>query len=143
MTHAWVTIAIPMESARTAATRAELRRMDNPARPDVRNALRQDLKIHFMSTGVIDGDPGQPSHLVFEISSDLPTDATIALVARVLAPWYGPVFAAAGIKGDLTAAMRTHLVKTGQGLLDHPGLDFTGSPGISRRSSAPPGHTAA
>ncbi len=71
MTHSWVTIAIPMESARAAATRAELRKMDNPAKREVREALRQDLKVHFMSTGVIDGDPGQPSHLVIEISSDL------------------------------------------------------------------------
>ena len=131
MTHSWVTIAIPMESARTAATRAELRKMDNPASREVRDALKQDLKIHFMSTGVIAGDPGQPSHLVIEASSDLPPDATIALLARVLAPWYGPAFAAAGIKGDPAAAMRAHHVKTGQGLLDHPGLDFTGSPGMS------------
>lgn len=131
MTHSWVTIAVPMESARTAATRAALRKMDNPARPDVREALRHDLKIHFMSTGVIEGDPGQPSYLVFEISSDLAPDATIALVARVLAPWYGPVLAAAGIKGELAATLKAHHIRTGQGLLDHPGLDHTGSPGMS------------
>lgn len=133
MTHSWVTIAIPMEQARTAATRAELRKMDNPARREVREALRQDLQIHFMSTGVIAGDPGQPAHLIFEISSDLPPEPTIALVARVLAPWYGPVFAAAGIKGELAATLRAHHIRTGQGLLDHPGLDHTGSPGMSVR----------
>jgi deferrochelatase/peroxidase EfeB len=131
MSHSWVTIVIPMESARTAATRAELRKMDNPAKGEVRDALRQDLKIHFMSTGVIAGDPGQPSHLVMEISSDLAAPETIALVARVLAPWFGPVLAAAGIKGEIAAALSAHHVKTGQGLLDHPGLDHTGSPGMS------------
>lgn len=131
MSHSWVTIVVPMDSSRTADTRAALRRMDNPATREVRDALRQDLKIHFMSTGVIAGDPGEPSHLVMEISSDLTPPDTIALVARVLAPWMGPVFAAAGIKGELDATMRAHHVKTGQGLLDHPGLNHTGSPGMS------------
>jgi len=133
MSHSWVTIAIPMQAPRAAATRAELRKMGNPAEREVRAALREDLQIHFMSTGVIDGDPGAPAHLVMEASSDLSPDATIALLARALAPWYGPAFAAAGIKGDLAAVMRAHHVKTGQGLLDHPGLDFTGSPGMSAR----------
>lgn len=131
MSHSWVTIAIPMEAARAAATRAALRKMGNPAEREVRIALSADLKVHFMSTSVIDGDPGRPAHLVIEASSDLPPDATIALLARALAPWYGPAFAAAGIQGDLATVMRAHHVKTGQGLLDHPGLDFTGSPGMT------------
>jgi len=131
MTHSWVTVAIPMDAARVAPTRAALREMGNPAERPVREALRQDPKIHFMSAGVIDGDPGQRAHLVIEASSDLPPDGTIALIARALGPWLGTVFAAAGLTGGAEAVMKAHHVKTGQGLLDHPGLDFTGSPGMT------------
>jgi len=131
MTHSWVTVAIPMDAGRAADTRAALREMDNPAREPVRAALKQDLQIHFMSAGVIDGDPGQRAHLVIEASSDLPPDGTIALIARALSPWLGKAFAVAGLTGGLEAVMKAHHVKTGQGLLDHPGLDFTGSPGMT------------
>lgn len=131
MSHSWVTIAVPMDGQRAAATRLELRKMGNPATTDVRLALAADLQIHFMSTGVIDGDPGKPAHLVMEISSDLAPEPTMGLVARVLGNWLRPVFAAAGIKGEPAQILRTHHVKTGQGLMDHPGLDFTGSPGMT------------
>ena len=133
MTHSWVTVAIPMEADRAAATRAALREMGNPAERAVRIVLRQELKIHFMSAGVIDGDPGRRAHLVIEASSDLPPDQTIALIASALEPWLGKAFAAAGLTGGVEAVMKAHHVKTGQGLLDHPGLDFTGSPGMTAR----------
>ncbi len=129
--HSWVTIAIPFDARQEAATRTQLQAMDNPASKVIRDALRPSLKIHFVSAGVISGYRSDLAHLVIEASSDLPTRETIELLASALGQWLDAAFAAAQVQGSAAEIMRRHVVTTGQGLVDRPGLDFTGTPGMS------------
>ena len=98
MTHCFLTIAIPIDDARVAATNAALDEMGNPAIRDIREKLREDLQIHFLSIGAISGDGAAKGHLVFEASSDASARDTIATIATRLDPWLQPVFAAAGLR---------------------------------------------
>jgi deferrochelatase/peroxidase EfeB len=134
MTHCFLTIAIPIDDARVAAANAALDAMGNPAIGDIRKKLREDLQIHFLSIGAISGDGAAKGHLVFEASSDASAKDTIALIVTKLDLWLQPVFAAAGLPAsNLVGLLGRHVVETGQGWFDHPGLNHTGTPGMTAR----------
>ncbi|HYI47503.1 MAG TPA: hypothetical protein VEX35_03470 [Allosphingosinicella sp.] len=134
MTHCFLTIAIPIEEARVAATNAALDAMGNPAAREIRVALREELKIHFLSIGAISGDGAARGHLVIEASSDDSQAETIKLIVTRLDPWLQPVFAAAGLPAsNLVGLLGRHVVETGQGWFDNPGLNHTGTPGMTVR----------
>ena len=132
MTHCFLTIAIPMEEAKVAATNASLDDLGNPAIDDVRKRMAEDLQIHFVAISAISGDGAGKAHLVIEASSDADARDTIALLVTRLDRWLRPVFAAAGLSASNPADMLgRYVVKSGNGLGDNAGLDFTGTPGMS------------
>ncbi|BCJ91252.1 hypothetical protein IZ6_19870 [Terrihabitans soli] len=134
MTHALVTSAIPFSYARADAVDAVLAQ----AVPDLRSggAVRDALRgksLHFTTITVVRGDIGEPTYLVFEISADGTPDDAWNVVGENLAPWIERVFNAAGLqpKTPFAKFLARHRVKTGTGLFDVPGLDFSGTPGMS------------
>jgi deferrochelatase/peroxidase EfeB len=132
MTHSFLTIAIPIDEERVAATNAALDAMGNPASKEIRAAMREDLQIHFMSIGAISGDGAAKGHLVIEASSDASPGDTIQLLLTRLDPWLQPVFAAAGLPAsNLARLLGGHIVTSGTRLRDNAGLDFTGTPGMT------------
>jgi hypothetical protein len=132
MTHSFLTIVIPIEETRVAATNAALDTMGNPATAEIRDAMRADLRIHFLSIGAISGDGAPRGHLVIEASSDVGATDTIKLLVARLERWLRPAIEAAGLPAaDLVTLLGRHIVRTGTGLGDHAGLDFTGTPGMT------------
>ena len=147
MAHAFVTIVLPLPARSTEAVAAALEALGNPigetadtggtAQQDVdlKAALDAAAMVHFMAGAIAPGEPGEPDHLVFEISADGERDGVLALFdptgksGQALAP----VLAAAGVTGDPVAAMARRMLTTGSGLRSLPGLDFTGSPGMTVR----------
>ena len=135
MTHCFLTIAIPIEEARVAATNAALDAMGNPAAREIRVALGEELKIHFISIGAISGDGAAKGHLVIEASSDDSQAETIKLIVTRLDPWLQPVFAAAGLPASkLVGLLGRHVVETGQGWFDNPGLNHHRNAGHDRQT---------
>ena len=143
MTHAFVTIAIPFDRALADAVNVTLDALGNPPPDPVRNDLYDEDRpefapfIHFMSITVVPADADDPAdrcHLVIELSADgTPREATLQLVERFGQRLIG-VLQAAGIATtpfDLVALLQKHSIRTGAGLLDTPGLDFTGTPGMT------------
>jgi deferrochelatase/peroxidase EfeB len=132
MTHSFLTVAIPIAEERVAATNAKLDEMGNPAIKGIRDAMREDLKVHFVSISAISGDGAAKGHLVIEASSDADPKETIALLVTRLDPWLQPVFQAAGLPAsNLVGLFGRHVVTSGAGLRDNAGLDFTGTPGMT------------
>ena len=129
--HSWVTIAVPFDARHSSSVRDELRAMGNPAGEEIRTALRANLRIHFVSAGVIERSLSEPAHLVIEASSDVGTHATIDELVSALGPWLQNAFRAGKLEGKLKDLLRRHVVTTGQGLFSRPGLDFTGTPGMT------------
>ncbi len=134
MSHAFVTIALPFPPSRADAVDAVLETMisDFHNKGGGRNALR-GKGIHFMTVTVVRGDHPEPTHLVIELSADGAEGAAIATVASSLDAWFTRIFQSAeiGKDGNLTTQLSRHQVKTGQGLFQTPGLNFTGHPGMT------------
>ncbi|HEV7661544.1 MAG TPA: hypothetical protein VGO55_17025 [Allosphingosinicella sp.] len=132
MTHSFLTIAIPIDEDNVVTTNAALDAMGNPASKAIRDAMREDLQIHFVSIGAISGDGAAKGHLVIEASSDASPGDTIQLLLTRLDPWLQPVFAAAGLPvSNLARLLGGHIVTSGTRLRDNAGLDFTGTPGMT------------
>jgi deferrochelatase/peroxidase EfeB len=132
MTHSFLTVAVPIDEERVAATNAALDAMRNPAIDDIRDRMREKLQIHFVSIGAISGDGAPKGHLVIEASSDIGPTETIELLVTTLDHWLQPVFAAAGLPVSNPAGLLgRHVVTTGTSLGDNAGLDFTGTPGMT------------
>ena len=129
--HSWVTIAVPFDARRSNEVRNVLRTMGNPANEDLRSALRSSLSIHFVSAGVIERPGERQAHLLVEASSDLSASNTVELLASALSEWLIPAFSAAGLRDIPSIIMSRHIIRTGQGLLSTPGLNFTGTPGMT------------
>lgn len=131
MTHSFLTIAIPIDEDCVTAANAALDAMGNPASKEIRDAMREDLQIHFVSIGAISGDGAAKGHLVIEANSDASPAETIELLVTRLDLWLQPVFAAAGLPAsNLVKLLGRHVVTSGTGLGDNAGLDFTGTPGM-------------
>ncbi len=134
MTHAFVTIAIPFPSLHRAAVAAALDAMGSPAIEDIRKLLR--LKgIHFSSGTVVAADrAADPDHLVLEFSADGEEASAVAAYTGALADQLRPVLVATHVYPGSTALadfFSRHTVRTGQSLFGTPGLNFTGSPGMT------------
>ncbi|MFW8643037.1 hypothetical protein ACOJBO_10850 [Rhizobium beringeri] len=135
MTQSLVTSAIPFDAEKADLVDAKLKEF----RPQlfgkeglVRSALR-DQGMHFMSITVVRGDVGEPTHLVFEMSVDGEPQHAFDTVGTKLASFVSDTLSVAAIQspGSLSQLLASHHVRTGQGLLDVPGLDFCGTPGMT------------
>jgi deferrochelatase/peroxidase EfeB len=134
MTHAFVTIAIPFPRENADAVDKLLGDLVPELRSGgrIRDALRFK-GVHFMTITAVRGDVPEPTQLLIEMSADGDSGNAIGIVARDLAEWIKQIFAKAGIAADadLKAQLLRHEIKTGQGLFDTPGLNFTGLPGMA------------
>ncbi len=136
MSHAFISIFVPFHSDHKSAVIEQLNLMGNPAsrskQTDIRKKLR-DSGIHFTSSTVIP-DTGDTQHILIEISADGTAEAVIENYADRLSDDLLEVFSAANknLKApELSSFLKRHRVKTGQGLFDTPGLNFSGSPEMS------------
>lgn len=134
MTHAFVTIALPFSFDKANEVDAVLETMIPDLHGDgsARTALR-GKGIHFITITVVRGDHPEPTHLVIEFSADGDDAPAIATVSTSLAEWIYRIFETARITKeiDLSAQLSRHQIKTGQGLFETPGLNFTGYPGMA------------
>lgn len=133
MTHSFVTIIAAVPVDRIAAVRTQIEVWGNPASGAVAAALDAMQKIHFASLNVFEASAGDRGHLVFEFSGDGSRDDLLDKLATALEPSLAPIFDASVGRGStsLLDFWKAHVVSTGQSLLVNPGLDFTGSPGLS------------
>lgn len=133
MNHAFVTIIADIPVKDIAALRASIEQLGNPAIPHVAAVLDGLGVIHFSSLNVFEASAGDRGYLVFEFSGDGDTDELLRLLAQKLGAEFGPIFAHAKDRGDapLLAFWRGHVVKIGQTPFTNPGVNFTGTPGLS------------
>ena len=134
MSHAFVSIAVPFRDFRREDVECAIDALTNDARDLLHPELDAAGFIHFMSISLVDADPGGDHYLVFEISADGTEDDVLALLdtGKHVGPRVKPVLEAAGSGGQSAKAfLSPHVIRTGSGLLQVPGLNFTGTPGLS------------
>ncbi len=136
--HRFLTVAVPFHPAKESAVEAELHLQgaETGHGGKVRDALR-DQGVHYLSLTVVPGDSGHKggrAFLLLEASLDGGKDEALARLAGRLGPVLTGVLAAAGhdvMLGDIAAFLAKHRLETGTGLLATPGLNHTGSPGMT------------
>lgn len=143
MTHAFITVALPTKS--DAATRdnieRELDKLGNLAKPEVRAQFAHSRIVHFMSASLIkDAAPDTEKdrdRMLIEMSIDGRIADGLTLFddeKTGIKLAFEPVLTAAGWTGGLISEfLEPHVISTGHRLLDIPGLDFSGTPGMSVR----------
>ena len=133
MNHVFTTIIASVAPHRIAGLRADIEVLGNPADAPMASALDAIGRIHFASLNVFPASTGDRGHLVFEFSGDGPRDGLLDLLADKLGPFLTPIFDAAADRGaaSLAAFWKAHIVTTGQSLFANPGVDFSGTPGLS------------
>jgi cytochrome P450/deferrochelatase/peroxidase EfeB len=142
-----VTVCLPLEADRLAATKALIEKLGNPASPDVAARLRATGCIHFMSLNaidtrampagsVLDAKPEDGGiYLVLEMSTDgRPRDVFKALVDAI-GQQLLPIFAACGVESE--AGLVKTLVSSRLNVTPLPfgtlGIGYQGTPGMSVR----------
>ena len=134
MSHAFVTIGIPFAPANRGAVEAALDAMGNPAGEAIREAMRRELKIHFSSGTVVAGEGSEADHLLLEFSADGDEASSLATYCAALEAPLRQVLAATAVFPASTAVeafLARYIVRTSQTLFGTPGLNFTGSPGMT------------
>ena len=133
MSHAFVTIIADVPPKDVAALRTSIEALGNPAIPRLAEALDNLAAVHFASLNVFEASAGDRGYLVFEFSADGVVDELLDQLARKLGADLGPIFSHAVGRGDvpLHRFWREHVVEIGQTPFTNPGLNFTGTPGLS------------
>ena len=133
MSHAFVTILADVPAKDIAALRKSIEALGNPAIPRLAEALDDLAAVHFASLSVFEASAGDRGYLVFEFSGDGVVDELLEQLAHRLGADLGPIFAHAEGRGDapLHDFWRGHVVEIGQTPFTNPGLNFTGTPGLS------------
>ena len=133
MTHAFVTVSVPFPDSHAGTVEGKLDELGNPAKPSIRDALR-DRGIHFMSITVVRGDRDHGAFLVLEASADGTVDSALDTISARLGAELIDVLRATGHGvpvGELKGFLQRHSHKIGFGLLATAGLCFSGTPGMS------------
>jgi Dyp-type peroxidase family len=132
MSHAFVTIIANVPAGNIAALRTSIEALGNPAIPRLAATLG-DIAIHFASLNVFEASAGDRGYLVFEFSGDGAADELLQQLSNRLGADLGPIFAGAEGRGEapLHEFWRGHVVETGQTPFTNPGVNFTGTPGLS------------
>jgi len=137
MEHNYISVVISAPQSRRRNIESELDKLKNPANDLIRKAFRKSKTIHFMSAALVSGDGGQRDFLVLEMSVDGSVKNALELFddneENGVSELFDPLFNAAGHTGknEKAALLKANLVKTGVGYFDVPGLNFSGSPGMS------------
>jgi Dyp-type peroxidase family len=132
MDHAFITITIPFDVKPDVVNDA-LKKLGNPAHPDIAARLKKTGVVHFMSLTVLEADVGEPSHLMLEATCDGSQDSAIDAIAEALEEELHDIFEVARIFPDaqLRDVLRGHSRTLGQSLWSTTGLPFAGTPGMS------------
>jgi deferrochelatase/peroxidase EfeB len=127
--HSFLTLAIPFDRDRRAAVEAALDTLKNPNYEH--EVLDKIDTLHFISGSVIPGGAGEKDHLLFELTVDGSVTDGLGLFDGPLGTLVRPAIEAAepDIGQPLSQALKP--IRTGQGLLDTPGLNFIGTPGMT------------
>jgi Dyp-type peroxidase family len=133
MSHAFVTIIADVPVKDIAELRVSIEALGNPAIPNVAAALDGLGVIHFTSLNLFEASAGDRGYLVFEFSGDGDTNELLRQLDQKVGAELGPIFAQAQGRGaaPLFEFWHDHIVETGQTPFTNPGVDFTGTPGLS------------
>lgn len=136
MSHAFITVVVPFDAARTPDVEAVLAGMGNPPRDDLRLALDAIGIVHFMSLNVVPGGADDPAHLLLEAVADGGHDAALRALATDpdLGGELDRALTAARIRaGDaaLYDVLYGHSRSLGPSWWSTSGLEFPGTPGMS------------
>lgn len=134
MTHAFINIAsaLPRDMEQKAISALDV--LGNPLKKPYSEIIRDIGRIHFFSITVVPSDEKYPPYLVFEISADGDKEGLLKTLAEKMGPALEPVFKMAenyGASKDLAEFWKNHIVKTGFGYFDTPGVAHTGTPGMT------------
>jgi Dyp-type peroxidase family len=135
MAHSFVNIVAPIAQNDVVPLRRQIGELlGNPANEMVEKALDPKSGIHFASMHALEGSDGVRGHLLFEMTCDGESDASIAYLAARLTEPLTALFSHANDwreGNDLANYLQRHSVRGGFGLFDPPGVDFAGTPGMS------------
>jgi deferrochelatase/peroxidase EfeB len=133
VSHAFVTIIAAIPAARIEAVRGAITALENAAEQPLTAALHEMARIHFASLNVFEASDGIHGHLVFEFSGDGAESELLEKLDRELSPHLNPIFGEAVDRGTqpLLAFWKSHVVTVGQSWFANPGVNFSGTPGLS------------
>ena len=136
MSQVMVTIVAPLDPAKAPAADALLDRLGNPAAPRIREALDMldgDFGVHFMSGHALPSFTPGRANLLLEFSADGDAARAIRQIVGAVGPDLADLFALAEDwrGGDLAAYLTGHIITTGFGLFQSPGLAHSGNPGMT------------
>lgn len=137
MARTFLTFSASISDNKTQAVEDKLDGFGNPVSQDIREAL-DGSSVHFMSVNVLpaDADSGHGAFLVVETSQDGSKDDAIKDLAKRLNTPLRDILALAGhtvAENDLAKFIEDHSHDTGWGLLSTPGLNHTGTPGLTEK----------
>lgn len=135
MTQSLVTVAIPFDVTYRARVDAFLDMLGNPAAKDVGDRLDATKLVHFMSITTLPFAPGEKkTHIILELSADDAPRPALQAVCDAMSDELTKLLHAAGLdRGnvDLAAFFYRHRIEVGQGWFSTPGLNFSGTPGMT------------
>lgn len=132
MQQSFITIIIPSKRAKRAEIELALDRLDNPANENIRRAFRKSQRVHFISGALIYGDK-EEDYFSLEMSVDGEINQALSLFDdknTQLKSLLTPLFDLLECVGQPSSFLKQHMVKTGSGYFNTPGLNFSGSPGM-------------
>ena len=137
MHHTFLTLVIPVDPQKRGQIETALDTLGNLANIDVRKAFARSLIVHFIAGALVHGDGIGADHLILEASTDADTDTVLRLFDNAdpgVADQFGPLLALAGHgRGAASEFLARFVIKSGFGLLERPGLPFSGTPGMTVR----------
>jgi deferrochelatase/peroxidase EfeB len=132
--HAFATVVVPFDDARSDAVNRHLDELGNPAEPRISGALDASEFVHFTSLIVVRGPTGGIAHLVLEVAADGYPGGVLSRLAREIGGPLREVLAVAGVsvsESRLGQYLRRHDRQIGAGWFTVPGAVFTGTPGMT------------
>lgn len=135
MARSFLTFSFQVKNQNLNAIEDKLVSFGNPVSPEIREML-DGSSVHFISINVLPADPesGHGAFLVAESSQDGSKAAAIQDLARRLETPLTEILALAGHEirpGGLASFIDDHSHDTGWGLLSTPGLNHSGTPGLT------------
>ncbi len=132
MTHAFINIVAPLSRAQEDKAIQAVDKLGNPVKDPLKSIIDTLNIIHFFSITIVPSDADHAPYLVMELSADGKEKDVLTKLAEHTKDILSPVFELADdFKGELKDYWQSHLVHTGFGYFDTPGVVHTGTPGMS------------
>ena len=137
MSQVLITIVAPIEPGDVARAEEALDRMGNPADIELAGPLSktdaQGNGIHFMSLHALPSFTAGRAHLVLEFSADGTQQSAITQIVDAIGSALSTVFALATDRGatGLALYLNAHVIQTGFGIGQSPGVGHSGNPGMT------------